>query len=383
MNLLSNMTKISKWKEKKSVGKNKRILIGMTAIIMIVMVIILFNGSLFKRIPNVQKPISVRTKKVCNISTLKTVDENKVNDDQPAFSPSDCSFSSYQPIIISELDRASCKRVSQYFIKDKNYVYKQQYDPGSSDYSSYIILKEANSDTFENLKFGYFKDKTHIFYDTGEGYVIVKKVDVNSTQILSTHYIKDRNGIYFSQLYKSSEIVPLTGFDIDTFKPIQNTQNYEQYFKDKKGIYYNRDLGVLSPESSKIQGADIHSFIVLPQYLLAKDRNNVYYEGKIVPDIDAQTFEVLDGGYYKDAYGVYVRGFTPLPNSDPCTFQLIGYKNQYEWLGYAKDVNQVYYRDSIVEGADPATFQAKEPEQGVYGGFDKYFQYQGKYRINK
>ncbi|MEK7595012.1 MAG: DKNYY domain-containing protein [Patescibacteria group bacterium] len=317
----------------------------------------------------------------CKKPKLKAISVATVKDEQPDYLKSDCHFSSYEPIVISGLDKTTCTRISKYFIIDKNQVYKQQYDPGSSDYSSYIILKEADSNSFRALKYGYYQDSRNLFYDTGENYKIVNGIDLKSIQILSTHFIKDKNNIFFSQLYRQSEIKPLQGFDVDSFSVVQNNTYHEQYFKDKNGVYFSERVGVFSPNSSKIHEANVGSIKVMQRSLLAKDNNFVYYNGKIVSHLDALTFEELDGGYYRDARSIYTRNFNVLPNSDSCTFELIGYKTQYEWSGYAKDKNQVYYHDSIVEGADPSTFQAKEPESGIYGGFDKNFQYEGRYRI--
>jgi len=376
---LNSRKKLVQWKVI-NLRKNQILIISF---IVIAVTFALARLSQEKEVSNIQNQAFNQVLNVCDNPKQKATDDDTYMDDDSSYQKSNCSFSSYEPITISELDKISCVRISKYLIKDKNYVYKQQYDPGSSDYSSYIILKEATPRTFRSLKYGYYTDDNHVFYDAGESYKIVKNVDILSIHVLSTHYLKDKNNIYFSQLYRQEEIKPLTGFDIDTFVVVQNNSNHEQYFKDLNGVYYNERLGVFSPDTSKVNDADSDSFVVMPQYLLAKDKKNVYYKGEIVPHLNALTFEVLDGGYYRDSYSIYTGNFAPLQNSDPCSFELVGYKGKYEWSEYAKDTNQVYYRDSIVEGADPLTFQAKILKDGIYGGFDKNYQYQGKFRVKK
>ncbi len=284
----------------------------------------------------------------------------------PILSESDCEFSAYEKIEIEELDQESCKRISQYFISDKNHVYKQVFDAGSSDYSQYLIVKEADPATFKPVKdFGYYKDKSNLFFDAGANYRIITGTDLGSIEVLSTHYIKDKSRIYFLTPEKSSQLQIFSGFDVSTFQIFQNEQNHEQYFKDINGVYFTEDVK-LNPVSSKIGQADINSFEVLNYYLMAKDKNKIYFSGKVVGGADPKTFTVLGADYFKDNANVYttIGGFRRLPGIDGGSFELISFNNQ--WTGYSKDKNKVYYSDVVVEDADPATFQVRNSK-----AFDK------------
>jgi len=337
----------------------------------------------------IKKEISAikRVKTMCDNPKQKAVEKKTF---EPVFSESDCKFSALSEIVIKELDRASCNRISQYVIVDKNHVYKQLYDPGSLSSGPYVIIMEADIKSFRSLGNGYYKDSSHLYFDAGNDYKIIKDVDVGSVQVLSTHYLKDNNNIYFVKAYGSDyRQTILRGFDVKTFTINQNHDNFEQYIKDKNGVYFEEQpFGELNSNNSRIIGADIQSFELLGEYLLAKDKNHVYYGGKMFEYLDAPSFEILPRGYYRDAYGIYTNphnnGFKLIAGSDSCTFELVDDKGDYDWSGYAKDKNHVYYRDLIVEGADSKSFQTKVID-GIYGtyrrGFDKDYEYEGQFRI--
>ena len=354
-------------KKKKSFGKK----FSKTKKLVFLIFLLLTTAGLLKFWKN--KPPTINSPVCKHASLVNPSDKNL-----PDFSETDCEFEAYPGFKTKELDRVSCRRISQYIIVDKNNVYKQLYDPGSSNYSDYIIVKEADSKTFISLGNGYYKDYKNLYYDTGVSYKIIKNIDFITIQILSTHYIKDKNNLYFSQLYRLSNLVKIQGFDPETFTVIQNAQNHEDYFKDKNGVYFSNVAGQINANTSKIAGADIDSFEVLDSYLMAEDKNHVYRQGKIINGANPNTFEVLGGGYFKDNINVYteIGGFKQLPRRDGCSFELIDFTNEIQWLGYSKDKNNVYYQSVVVEGADPTTFRVE-----VDRAFDKNYEYKGKYRV--
>lgn len=85
-----------------------------------------------------------------------------------------------------------------------------------------------------------------------------------------------------------------------------------------------------------------------------KDHGRVYFVDEHVMHVDANTFEDLGGGYAKDRYNVYLNGRV-LENVDPSTFRL---KDRSAWRqretieeepvarrGYFKTRMNVYYGD--------------------------------------
>lgn len=156
---------------------------------------------------------------------------------------------------------------------------------------------------------------------------------------------------------------------------------------------------------------DVPTFVVwsgshAPWPRLAKDKNNVYYHGRPIIGVDLDTFTpLLDpydatvGYFAKDSQHVYKLRFASkgesagmiVPNADPASFAVVSWvfakdKNTV-WSGrggggltglavvegadaptfsvvllkdkptsYFKDKNYVYWLESIIPGADPATF---------------------------
>lgn len=90
-----------------------------------------------------------------------------------------------------------------------------------------------------------------------------------------------------------------------------------------------------------------------------KNRHALYnYAGQPLAGIDPDTFEPIEGRYYRDKNSVYNLNtqyadhemqLNILPDSDSSTFQIIKHL-------YAKDKNQVYFYDRPILGSDPNTF---------------------------
>lgn len=70
-----------------------------------------------------------------------------------------------------------------------------------------------------------------------------------------------------------------------------------EYIKKDNAVYYFN-------ESKKIEEADVNSFEVLGETeSYAKDKNNVYFWGKIIANADVKTFKIISediNGYSKD-----------------------------------------------------------------------------------
>jgi hypothetical protein len=86
---------------------------------------------------------------------------------------------------------------------------------------------------------------------------------------------------------------------------------------------------------TKPLGADDATFKLLGNKEYAKDKNNVYYKGRLIVVADAGTFALLKGGpYAKDKNHVYLLDTTVI-NADPTSFAEIGYP-------YGKDKQRIY-----------------------------------------
>lgn len=167
----------------------------------------------------------------------------------------------------------------------------------------------------------------------------------------------------------------------------------QQYSKDL-GNGYTQKLSGLEFETKKPKIAIYYyntwltnpstpeSFNILNPYY-AIDEKEVWFKGKVVPESDSQTFQVLkeNGGFYaKDKNHIFAYGkklkdsksedykflgdffiqsngniyyeFNKIAGADIASWQMI------KWP-YSKDKNNVYREEKVLEGEDPQTFTIK------------------------
>jgi len=241
--------------------------------------------------------------------------------------------------------------IGDYYAKDNKYVYFY----GKK-------LKDVLPEGFEAVKENYVKDSKNVY-----------KIE---TEITDSIPISSDNKI-------NTKKISLDGLDVKTFRALENSKDVTSidYFVDKNNIYYAYE------NLEKIQGADKNSFEVLGNYI-AKDKNNVYYNGKKmenvdsksfknfgnfigkdknrvfyitgnedIKDADAESFEIMgDTYYFRDKNNIFVikysndfpagQGFIKLPNIDRNSFITLS-----EEIG--KDKNGVYYFGEKITGINP------------------------------
>jgi hypothetical protein len=153
-----------------------------------------------------------------------------------------------------------------------------------------VILKYDNL-CFEKLK------KT-IDFDT---------FDLVASNENGTHYFKDKSRVYLK--YYNKEYI-LEGADPDNFKVLDIEKGISKddshYYYYEKNIPFDlskatilNDFYVLAEGKvffcfQETEGADADSFTIIRENL-GKDKNHVYFKGKIVLGADAETFNVLEG----------------------------------------------------------------------------------------
>ena len=79
---------------------------------------------------------------------------------------------------------------------------------------------------------------------------------------------------------------------------------------------------------------------------------DVYYAGKKLPNATASSFKDLGYGYGKDSFCVYYRG-KRIDDASSNSFQLLKH-------GYSKDSFNVYYYGEKINGANPSSFKVDE-----------------------
>ena len=257
----------------------------------------------------------------------------------------DVDIESFEPL---KEDR---ELIGDYYAKDNKYVYFY----GKK-------LKDVLPEGFETVKENYVKDSKNVYKIEAE---ITDSIPISSDNKINTKKIS------------------LDGLDVKTFRALENSKDVTSidYFVDKNNIYYAYE------NLEKIQGADKNSFEVLGYYI-AKDKNNVYYNGKKmenvdsksfknfgnfigkdknrvfyitgnedIKDADAESFEIMgDTYYFRDKNNIFVikysndfpagQGFIKLPNIDRNSFITLS-----EEIG--KDKNGVYYFGEKIKGINP------------------------------
>ena len=267
------------------------------------------------------------------------------------------------------------------YYKDKNNIY---FLNDKDDKMEFEKLAGANPKTFEIIDDYFARDDKNVYFFNKK----VIGVDVKTFEEVGYDIIKDKNGLHILIDSNETEIkvksLKADGIDLKTLKKLDNG-----YFKDKNNIYYG-----LSDNLYKIKNADLQTFEVLTSpysssVYFAKDKNNVYYNGKkldgIVPNdfeqiqsyfikdkngiykfeededeqnlkitpinakIDFKNFKELDWKYFGDDKNIYYfdeESFKKVDKADINSFERI------DFTGFFKDKNNVYYEGEKVEGID-------------------------------
>ena len=193
------------------------------------------------------------------------------------------------------LDLRSFKKVddSDYYFKDKNSIYYE-------DSGNLHKIESADLKTFKDLDYNFAKDKNNIYYKNKK----LDGIDAASFEKIEFNFIKDKN-----RLYKIDEDEEKNEIKLIPINEKVNLENFEEiggnYYKDDKNLYYFGEN-----EFKKIEGADPNSFKYDNENytFIAKDKNNVYFEGEKVKGIDVKSAEGIDGLWIKDKNSVFYRG---------------------------------------------------------------------------
>ena len=271
------------------------------------------------------------------------------------------------------------------YYRDKNNIY---FLNDKDDKMEFEKLAGANPKIFEIIDDYFARDDKNVYFFNKK----VIGVDAKTFEKVGYDIVKDKNGVYFlenvSEENENLEIktknLKADGIDLKTLKKLDNG-----YFKDKNSIYYE-----LSGNLYKIKNVDLPTFEVLnspysSSVYFAKDKNNVYYNGKkldgIVPNdfeqiqsyfikdkngiykfeedeneqdlkitpinakIDFRNFKELDWKYFGDDKNIYYfdeESFKKVDKADINSFERI------DFTGFFKDKNNVYYEGEKVEGID-------------------------------
>ncbi|AVQ24112.1 hypothetical protein C4N14_05670 [Fusobacterium nucleatum subsp. nucleatum ATCC 23726] len=151
------------------------------------------------------------------------------------------------------------------------------------------------------------------------------EIKTNGEQYGTSNFFKYQEKIYVFTLNDGMQA--LENVDIETFKTLNS------------GDYYTKNIGL--------------------------DKNSVYFENIIIPDLDPNKFEVIGNGYYTDGTNSYF--YSPFSELDKDSSKYIyPYKKienaknlkAYENLElFAVDGDNVYYKGEILKNADLNTLK--------------------------
>ena len=257
---------------------------------------------------------------------------------------------------LSGIDPATFEEIDAAFNKDKNNIYYED-----------VPMKGIDPKTFEPfVNYTHVKDKNgiHHFYQFNDDLVVEKvelspEIDLKTLQSFENYaeYSKDKNNVYY-------DFQKIEGADIKTFEPegffigkdkkgvyykthkingidVNSTEVLEnEFYKDKNNIYYrNKKLENFKPENFEVISSSLVGQNEDFYYFTEDENDNTKFFLLENKNVDAETFEVLDEEYTKDKNNVYYKGKI-LKGADVKTFDIHYNKSD---NGYKiKDKNKVY-----------------------------------------
>lgn len=215
-------------------------------------------------------------------------------------------------------------------------------------------IKDADATTFKILEHDtYAVDKNRAYFKEFP----IAYSDPKTFVALHKFYAKDKSYAYRHQ----NQIHEADGKTFEVL--IGYTKDYKDYYSGVNRLYVT-NLKSFKDLTVKRKNRGLLSF--------AKDETHYYIDEKKYPHADYASFTVLNNNFYKDKQLVYAREDT-IKGADTNTFQVILYKKHLELSKYAKDKNNVYFFNKIVEGADIASFKVHESGQSATDKNGKYF----------
>ena len=248
---------------------------------------------------------------------------------------------------------------NQYY-RDKNNIY---FLNDKDDKMEFEKLAGANPKTFEIVDDYFARDDKNVYFFNKK----VIGVDAKTFEKVGYDIVKDKNGVYFlenvSEENENLEIktknLKADGIDLKTLKKLDNG-----YFKDKNSIYYE-----LSGNLYKMKNVDLPTFEVLnspysSSVYFAKDKNNVYYNGKKLDGIVPNDFEQIQSYFIKDKNGIYK--FEEDENEQDLKITPINakidFKNfkELDWKYFGDDKNIYYFDEESFKKVDKADINSFE-----------------------
>lgn len=287
-------------------------------------------------------------------------------------------FDHYQQgktVTMNVRDIASFKVHTYYLAEDKYDYYWEGEALNVADKSSFVLCNEKKDG---DASWG--KDKQYVYF-LGSGrikiadYASFKPVeksglDIGSDIMPSGAYASDKYQVYYYDYdidTDKGQLLIVHGADPGTFREVDHEKGQDKYrvyvgakptdVKDYKSLkkgdwFYTTARYVYDDDLSLIKAADPKTFECI-YGVWYRDKNHIYTDGKLVEEADVKTFTTK---VVWDSYD--------------CTYD--------DDFNYAKDAHHVYFGDSILVGADPATFTKLDAGETGWTVFDRNHFYEGE-----
>ncbi|MBC8086018.1 MAG: DKNYY domain-containing protein [Phycisphaerae bacterium] len=239
---------------------------------------------------------------------------------------------------LGDVDVATFEALTEHYAKDKHNVWYCDTHRDSKEYWSIKRYRTphiagADAPSFRMLDEYYARDTTRVYHD-GQPFSVR---DINTYERLGDAHARDRFTGYFMR-------AEIKGSDGPTFSEISGS-----YSKDAKHVYYSKydsNFGQHPPveRSVMLPGADPATFQVL-EHSYASDAGQAYFNDKVITKSVA-SFRLLDRGYAIADNKVFYDGAV-LTDADAATFEVLpvvsdsaSAQDKHGKFNYAKRITQ-------------------------------------------
>ena len=267
----------------------------------------------------------------------------------------------YRDSILHGIDPKSFKVHSCYLTEDSKDFYWKCFPIHVVDKSTFVVLgdiDENNTTWAKDRKKAYFMGESSVWLSDYESFHPIK----GKSSILSYAYAADKDNVYYKDhIIKEADPQTFTEIDYEVGQDkhrvyykgeVSDVKDYKKlssigsFFSDGKNLY--------SHELKRIAEADLHTFRQIENTNWYVDKNHVWWQNKLVEKANPKTIQPVYSYTYLNKERI-------LSGAD---------------FNYGKDDKYVYFQDSIIPNADPATFE--KIDLGEWVVFDKNRIYKGK-----
>jgi hypothetical protein len=197
-----------------------------------------------------------------------------------------------------------------------------------------------------DIDYGY----VHVRFSDNRTFKIPDQAHIETWKPLTECWSKDRKGLY--QFNSKVHRKYYKHIDFDSFEAIEKLDDeLTIYFKDKNNVYIDSYMCGFSIIEEAIPTN--FEIIDIKSGFSTDGKNDFYYEKKLPYQLKDR--KPINTHYSQINNEIYF-GMTAKMESDISTFEIVNPLIP----NVARDKNHIYYKNEIIEGADPSTFSFLE-----------------------